>query len=97
MERYKVTCLKCKGEDYLSIFPDGRTVMEKMMQTPFWAVRKRKDGKYGFECSCGNDTRLCKEEAPELEKLVYGTPMGIEKVRQALAKRTKETFRMETA
>lgn len=94
MEQFKVTCLQCKESDNVLIIK-GQVQFEKMMATNFLAARFRKDGQWGFECICGNDTRLCKEEADDFERLVYGTPMSLKKLKRALLKRTHETFRME--
>lgn len=100
MERHKVTCLKCKQSDNVMIVRNpitgGRIIsFEAGAATPFLSGRYRADGQYGFECSCGADTRLCKEEAKDFDKLVYGSPMGIEKLRKTLQRGTKQWFRME--
>ena len=41
--------------------------------TPIISARKRKDLKWGFECMCGNDTRMCKQEFPEAPILLKGS------------------------
>lgn len=93
MERYQITCLKCKQSDNILISGQG-VLYEKGANTPLLAARLRGDGKYGFQCTCGADSRLCIEEADDFNKLVYGSPMGIDVLKAQLLKRTKEPFRM---
>jgi len=97
MDRYKVTCLKCKRSDYVSISPDKQLIFEGMMQTPFLAARWRTDSNWGFECSCGNDNRIALKEERFLDQLVNGTPMGIEKIKASLKIPDVKQFSLEVA
>lgn len=65
---YQVQCKTCKGKSKLNIGDDG--LVTYVDQMPIISSRFRKDLAWGFECLCGNDTRLCKEE-------LTGTPVEI--------------------
>lgn len=95
MKKYKVTCLKCKKHDVLLI--DGSQVLdyEAKFQTPFLSFRMRPDQQWGFECRCGNDSRLLKEEMKDFDKLVQGDEMGIAKILKNI-KESPNKFVMET-
>lgn len=97
MELYKITCLKCKKSDDAMIYKDGRIDFAGGAKTNFLSARFRGDANWGFECVCGNDTRLAKEELGDFEKLAYGTPMGLDILKDKLVKRKRETFTMVRA
>lgn len=58
-----ITCTECKGKSRVIIIDN--IFIEYIDNTPIISARYRKDMKWGFECLCGNDTRLCKEELYE--------------------------------
>jgi hypothetical protein len=68
-----------------------------MMQTPFMAARWRADENWGFQCSCGNDSRIAKKEEHFLSQLVQGTPMAIEEIKASLRISDNKKFAMEVA
>lgn len=57
---YEIKCIKCEGSSKLEIV-DSKLV-NYIDQTPIISSRKRGDLKWGFECICGNDSRLAVEE-----------------------------------
>lgn len=65
---YKVDCTMCKGSSKLNINKSNR--VEYIDQTPIISSRFRKDLHWGFECLCGNDNRLCREELSEVDNQV---------------------------
>jgi hypothetical protein len=66
--------------------------------TPIIACRLRPDLKWGFECVCGNDTRLAPEEKGQADMLISGAHPSVVKRIVKLATPTPEkNFRMETA
>lgn len=67
---------------------------EKMMATPFLCFRWRTDSTWGFQCGCGNDSRLSRNEAGEFDKLVAGTPHGIQRVKESLKVKDELKFKM---
>lgn len=93
---FVVTCLNCKGHSRIRIL-NGKEVMY-LDHTPIIACRLRPDLKWGFECQCGNDTRLAPEEVPEAKMLVAGASQSIVDRIIKLATPTPETkFKMESA
>lgn len=86
MQRYEITCLKCKKSDVITIDESRHQILrwDKMLATNFLAGRFRKDLQWGFECICGNDNRLAKEEKGEMAELVQGPPQTIKKIADSL-------------
>lgn len=95
MNKYKVTCLKCKKSDVITIAGEQVIDYEGKFQTPFLAFRYRPDSNWGFECKCGNDSRLLKEEMPDFDRLVQGDAKGIANIIKNL-KESPNKFKMET-
>ena len=65
---YLVQCKTCQGKSKLNIDESNR--VEYLDNLPIISSRFRKDMKWGFECLCGNDNRLCREELNEVENQV---------------------------
>lgn len=66
--------------------------------TPIIACRLRGDMKWGFECICGNDSRLAyeeKEQAPSL--LLQGSKAELDKLIASLKIIDEKKFRMVQA
>ena len=91
-EKYEVTCKNCGGHDTLTIV-NGREVMYKN-HTPIISARFRGDLKFGFECLCGNDSRLARSERPQIETLVRGGEHAIEAVKESLLIKDEDKFQM---
>lgn len=64
---------------------------------PIISARLRPDGKWGFECQCGNDSRVAPEEKDDLPFLVQGGAHAIAKIAESLRPKNENKFRMETA
>jgi hypothetical protein len=95
-KRYRITCLKCKKSSLINIV-DGQDVVY-VDHTPIIACRLRGDLKWGFECMCGNDSRLCVEEKKDANILIQGSSEGIiKKVVDSLKIKDELKFRMESA
>lgn len=59
--------------------------------------RFRKDMDFGWECVCGNDSRLAREEFPDIKKLVInGGESSIKKITKSLSKTDKQKFLVTT-
>lgn len=92
---YLVTCLNCKGHAQIRIL-EGNQVMY-IDHTPIIACRFRPDMKWGFECTCGNDTRLAPQEKKSADLLISGADKNVIKRIVAAATETPERqFKMET-
>lgn len=97
MERYKVTCLKCKKEAFVRISDGHQIDYEGGMNTNLLAGRWRKSLDFGWECTCGNDNRLCKQEKDEMDNLVTGTPQQIAQIVKSLNIADNKQFNMVRA
>lgn len=95
MDKFTVTCEKCGGHDVLSITPD-RTVFYKE-HTPIISARYRPDMKWGFECTCGQDSRVAPEEKDVLETIVRGGEHSIAEIAKSLTPLNELKFRMVPA
>jgi hypothetical protein len=90
--KYKVICQKCKGNDILTILPD-RTVYYTE-HTPIIAARYRSDMNWGFECTCGQDSRVAPEEKSQLEQIVRGGEHSIARIAKSLTPKNELKFEM---
>lgn len=93
MDKYTVTCQKCGGHDELSITHD-RTVFYKE-HAPIISARYRPDLNWGFECTCGQDSRVAPEEKDQLNKLVRGGEYSIAQIAKSLTPHNELKFSME--
>lgn len=67
----KITCKQCKRSSRVRFKNDQ--YIEYIDTTPIISARKRKDLKWGFECLCGNDSRMCKLELARADELLKGS------------------------
>ena len=90
---YKVTCKSCEGSDNLKITTENQVMYTN--HTPIISARFRPDMQWGFECSCGNDSRLAIEEKDQIGILVQGAPLTLSKIAKSLAAKNELRFNME--
>lgn len=93
MDKYKVTCEKCGGSDELSITSDRQVFYKE--HVPIIAARFRPDTNWGFECTCGQDSRVAPQEEGQLHWLIKGGEHAIETIRKTLTPHNELKFRME--
>lgn len=94
MDKYTVTCEKCGGHDELTITPD-RTVFYKE-HTPIISARYRPDMNWGFECICGQDSRVAPQEKGQLNMLIKNaSPATILDIAKSLTPKNELKFNME--
>jgi hypothetical protein len=95
-DAYRVTCEKCGGSDVLKITSD-RTVFYTE-HTPIIAARFRPDMHWGFECLCGQDSRIAPEERDSLDVLIKNASEStIKVIAKSLTAKNELKFRMEPA
>lgn len=94
MDKYLVTCEKCGGSDELSITSDNKNVFYKE-HTPIISARFRPDLNWGFECTCGQDSRVAPQEKDNLETLVRGGEHAIASIAKALTPKNELKFRIQ--
>ncbi len=97
-QKYNVTCLKCKRSAKINVIDE--TKMMFIDHVPILAARFRGDLKFGFECMCGNDSRIAREEKDDIEMLVVTSdPMvketAVKRLADSLLIEDKLKFRME--
>lgn len=94
-ENYVVTCLNCKGQSRLGIINDQQIIYKD--HTPIIAGRLRPDLVWGWECTCGQDSRVAPEEKNNLEMIVQGGAHSIKKIADGLKVKHSSKFKMELA
>lgn len=92
MNTYKVTCLKCGESDNILINDKSIINYEKGAGTNLLSGRYRSDMEWGWECICGNDNRISKQEESFVEKLVQKG--SVEAIRATLKIDDKKQFNM---
>ena len=102
MKKYLVKCLKCKGSNvasitevrpndfYLDLNEDHKRHPDNIH---IISGRYLADMQFGWECICGNDSRLAREEFSNVEKLmVNGGKQAIQKITNSLKIEDKKKF-----
>jgi hypothetical protein len=97
MKRYEVTCLKCKTSAFVRISENHEIMFEGGVSTNLLAGRWRKSMDFGWECTCGNDNRISKQEQNEMNELVKGTPQQIADIVKSLDIADNKQFRLVSA
>lgn len=98
MKRYEVTCLKCKQSDILLIDDNSHAIINygKGASTNLLAGRWRKDERWGWECSCSNDSRIGKQEEAYIKELVTsGNKQAINDIIKGLNIKDEKKFSMK--
>jgi len=85
--------MKCSDSDELKITPDRTVFFTK--HVPIIAARFRPDMQWGFECQCGNDSRIAPSEIDQIEILVQGGAHAVDAIRDSLKIDDKSKFKME--
>ena len=94
-KRYKVTCKHCGKEDHIKVAEGNQVFFENHT---FLSARFRPDGEWGFECSCGQDSRLAYEEKDTAEMLMDGSSKELIKQKiKALKPGNEKLFKMAEA
>lgn len=93
-QNYKITCNKCGNSSRVTIINDAK--IDYIDHTPIISARLRRDMQWGFECMCGNDTRIAKQEMSTAHSLIQGSSQQtvdavIDKIKQS----DDDTFIME--
>lgn len=90
---YKITCKKCNGSSKLYI---NNGVVTYIDHLPIISSRFRSDLKWGFECSCGNDSRISKQEYSQANLLIRGSSkQGVKAVIDRIKESGEDSFIME--
>lgn len=96
VENFVVTCLNCKESSRIKVVND-KDIMY-VDHTPIISCRLRGDMKWGFECICGNDSRLAREERDDAPVLMQqGSQYALDKLIHGLKIEDKKKFVMEAS
>ncbi len=98
VKRYRITCLVCKDSSIINIV-DGKQVMY-VDHVPIISCRFRGDLKWGFQCQCGNDSRLAQEELKDIDMLIQTSDENykrtiIDRLTKSLRVKDSDKFAME--
>jgi hypothetical protein len=106
MKRYRITCLKCNNSNIAAIYPAGPGAFRidldddhnRSNHVAIISGRYRRDMNFGWECICGNDSRLARQELPQVDELVVGGGhMAIQKIVKSLEVTDENKFLMQEA
>lgn len=93
MKRYKVTCLKCKSSESIPI-DTNRNLVAWEKVTRIISARFRLDNKWGFQCLCGNNNLLTKQEDEKIKDKQNPDPKDISYVVKNLKPDNRKLFEM---
>lgn len=95
IQNVEVECLNCHDKSRLRILNDKDIFY--IDHVPIIACRLRGDMQWGFECQCGNDSRLAREEKEQAPMLVQGGEHALKKLIKSLKVKDSDKFRMVAA
>lgn len=102
MQTYVVKCLKCKGERRIQVHLTamGKRIdwIEDKAPNPATIVsgRERLDGQFGFQCMCGNNDLLTRQESATFANPAAPQPQELKHIVENL-KVDKPKFQMVEA
>lgn len=76
--KYKVTCKNCKHSDIIHIEQDTNILWDK--NTYIISGRKRLDMQWGWQCLCGANDLLSKQETREITDKTNPDPQEINQI-----------------
>lgn len=94
VKEYKVTCLKCKQFNIVPI-ADDRSVMWKNTDRII-SARYRLDNNWGFQCICGNNSLLSKQEEDGIDDKQSPDPKQIADIVKNLIPDNRKLFEMRS-
>lgn len=94
MDQYKVTCRKCKGSNVLAIDDKSHQIFWKGCDRII-SGRYRLDNQWGFQCICGSNSLLTKQENEYITDKVNPDPKEIADVVKNLIPDERKLFVME--
>lgn len=92
VQKYKVTCLKCKGFNIVPIGDDRKVMWDNTDR--IISARFRLDNNWGFQCICGNNNLLTEQEDSYIEDKQTPDPKQISDVIKNLKPDTRKLFEM---
>lgn len=96
IKEYKVVCLKCDNSNIVPIDEDSRVIMWKGCDR-IVSGRFRLDSQWGWQCLCGNNSLLTKQEEEYIDDKANPDPVQIEHVINNLIPDNRKLFEMRAA
>lgn len=93
MKQYKVTCKKCAGSNVVNIDDNTRQVAWQVTDRII-SARFRLDNEWGFQCICGNNSLMTKQEREHITDPVKPDPKEITTIIKNLIPDKLNTFEM---
>lgn len=78
MTDYKVTCQKCEGFAKLTITPQNQIIWDEIKGVV--SGRLRLDNQWGWQCICGNNSIMTKQEIRMMENPAQATKQEINNI-----------------
>lgn len=99
MKHYLITCTDCGDQRKIGLIPTAvgdriDWLEEEADGTKIISARQRIDGAFGFECLCGNNDLMTKQELTSITNKVTPDPMELEQIIKNLVPQ-KPRFGME--
>lgn len=91
-QRYKIICKDCGATEIIQLKPNDGVIWGKPKM--IISARRRLDNQWGFQCFCGNNDLLSKQERKEISNFQQPDPKEIRKVVNNI-KPSKMNFAME--
>jgi hypothetical protein len=102
MDRYKIVCTLCRAERVVAIekTPVGQRIdwleTDENANHPICSARLRFDGRWGFQCRCGNNDLWTEQETRLVSNQVAPTPQEIKTIVNNLATPEQSNFKLVT-
>lgn len=93
--KYKITCSKCKKSDDIIIVDDRLIDWQHSTSINIISGRKRLDGQWGWQCVCGNNDLMTKQELRQITNKQNPDPQEIAHIVKNLVP-DKPRFTMES-
>jgi len=92
-KNYKVICQKCKGYSELNIDDYSRVTYKNIGQVI--SARFRLDNNWGFECLCGQDSRMTDQEKRMISDWTNPRPLELDEIKNNLVIQNDNKFIMK--
>lgn len=95
MSTYKVVCQNCNSDAAIEVDDSNKLIRNWLKSVPIVSARYRLDHQWGFECLCGNDTRLSEQEKRTIKNPVTPDPADLQQIINNLEIDNELRFAME--
>lgn len=93
-KKFRVTCMNCKSNDLVTINEADRAVMWGHVDRII-SARYRLDNSWGFQCICGQNSLMTKQEKDQITNYQNPDPKEISEILKNLIPEKRQYFKME--